>query len=328
MPDWYPRAVEALAEGTAGSYFGIFAMKCTQVDKARCVRCYMLCCVSCCVFCYVALVFPLPRGYCCAEFCVSACSRLALDSQSSPSEPRLSVRCVLPPTYPFEPIYPQRTHDQMKRDLDIFRDLFEEALADPNPKRNDAKSRVDRIFRQLTGVGCFFTLYGTRVSLSLIYPSSCALLFLWFCCAFVCAKIRCDAVCVESKGRANGRARTRAAPRDAAQHTILTLVPLCLSAPLYPRIRPAPDIHDLAGAADEEEFVACWSDVLTNDPSKGIGIVARAVALKRCSDRREQHRFPCAVAGLCVLFTLLPLFHVASWRVSCALKPRRRRERT
>lgn len=35
MPDWYPRAVEALAEGTAGSYFGIFAMKCTQMDKAR-----------------------------------------------------------------------------------------------------------------------------------------------------------------------------------------------------------------------------------------------------------------------------------------------------
>lgn len=35
MPDWFPRAIEALAEGTAGSYFGIFAMKCTEVDPVR-----------------------------------------------------------------------------------------------------------------------------------------------------------------------------------------------------------------------------------------------------------------------------------------------------
>lgn len=39
--------------------------------------------------------------------------------------------------------------------------------------------------------------------------------------------------------------------------------------------RQLTDIHDLAGAKDEQEFIECWNDVLTNDPSKGIGIVVR-----------------------------------------------------
>lgn len=132
MPDWYPRAVEALAEGTAGSYFGIFAMKCQQVDKARCVP-------SRPVHCRPPLRCGPLVAWCGAKR-ATATGRLT-GWPSLSDHLCLCRRCRRTS---------QRTHEQMKKDLDIFRDLFEEALG-VDPKRTDSKMRVDKIFRQLTG---------------------------------------------------------------------------------------------------------------------------------------------------------------------------------